>query len=166
MTGPELRAALKGYDASTLLEHSHYYQQYIQKNLLEQVPTDPAEVNLSTSYLFFLFSLCCSSIADEVMDEQADTRRTEIEMTDQETKHASHTYYTMPARGEASTNAVTSLYLIGYCTTRLMRYRFLLNSRCTLTHLSFLASLLLMLLLSCTLKTLILNVSSRVFIQR
>ena len=26
-------------------------------------------------------------------------------MTDQETKHASHTQYTMPTRGEASTNA-------------------------------------------------------------
>ena len=55
ITGPELRIAL---DASTLLEHSRHYQQYIQENLLEQVLTDPAEVNLSTSCLF-LFPLCC-----------------------------------------------------------------------------------------------------------
>ena len=48
-TGTKLRIAL---DASTLLEHSRHYQQYIQENLLEQVLTDLAEVNLSTSYLF------------------------------------------------------------------------------------------------------------------
>ena len=35
MTGPKLGAALEGYDASTLLKHSLYYQQYIQENLLE-----------------------------------------------------------------------------------------------------------------------------------
>ena len=29
LTGPELRVALEGYDASTLLEHSCHYQQYI-----------------------------------------------------------------------------------------------------------------------------------------
>ena len=45
--------ALEGYDASTLLEHSHYCQQYIQENLLEHVPTDPDEVNLSTSFPFY-----------------------------------------------------------------------------------------------------------------
>ena len=29
ITGPKLRVALEGYDASTLLKHSHHYQQYI-----------------------------------------------------------------------------------------------------------------------------------------
>lgn len=57
MTGPELRVALEGYGVSTLLERSRHYQQYIQENLLEQVPTDPAEVNPST--FCPLFSLCC-----------------------------------------------------------------------------------------------------------
>ena len=54
MTGPKLGATLDGYDVLTLLERSRHYQQYIQENLLDQVPIDPAEVNLSTSYL-----LCC-----------------------------------------------------------------------------------------------------------
>ena len=44
MTGPELRVALEGYDASTLLERSHHYQQYIQENILEQVPTGAVKV--------------------------------------------------------------------------------------------------------------------------
>ena len=35
ITGPELRVALEGYDASTLLKHSRHYQQYFQENLLE-----------------------------------------------------------------------------------------------------------------------------------
>ena len=56
--------------------------------------------------------------------------------------------------------SMMSHYLIGRCTTGI-----LLNNRYTLTQLSFLASLLLILLLSYTLKTLILDVSSRVFIQ-
>ena len=113
--GTELRVAPERHDASILLERSHYYQQYIQENLAEQVPIDPAEVNLSISYLFYFlcvvidcpsqFENVGSPIADEVMDEQADTKRTETEMIDQETKHASHTQYTMPTRGEASTNA-------------------------------------------------------------
>ena len=54
---PELRVALEGYDASTLLERSHHYQQYIQDNLLEQVSTGATEVNRSTSCPF-LFPLC------------------------------------------------------------------------------------------------------------
>ena len=33
--GHELRVALEGYDASTLLKRSCHYQQYIQENLLE-----------------------------------------------------------------------------------------------------------------------------------
>ena len=39
------------------------------------------------------------------MEEQADIERIEIERTDQETKHASHTQHAMPARGEVSMNA-------------------------------------------------------------
>ena len=39
------------------------------------------------------------------MEEQADTKKTRTEITDQETKHASHTQHTMPTRGEASTSA-------------------------------------------------------------
>ena len=35
LSGPELRVTLEGYDASTLLERSHHYQQYIQENILE-----------------------------------------------------------------------------------------------------------------------------------
>ena len=54
LTGPELRVALEGYDASTLLEHSHHYQQYIQENILEQVPTGAAEVCFF-DILFFSF---------------------------------------------------------------------------------------------------------------
>ena len=122
-TGTELRVAFERHNASTLLEHSHYYQQYIQENLIEQVPTDPAEVNVLTSCLFYF--LCAvidcpsqfkdigSLIANEVMDEQADTKRTETERTDQEMKHTSHIQHTMPVRTEASTSAVKSHYLIG-----------------------------------------------------
>ena len=44
LTGPTLRAALEGYEATTLLQHSHNYQQYIRENLLEQVPTADAKV--------------------------------------------------------------------------------------------------------------------------
>ena len=115
MISLELGAALEGYDASTLLEHSHHYQQYIQENLLEQVPTDPATVNLSTSYPFYFLCVVIDypsqfedaglPIADEVIDEQANTRRTETERTDQEMKHASHIQHTMPVRIEASTSA-------------------------------------------------------------
>ena len=42
--GPELRVALEGCDALTLLERSRHYQQYIQENMLEQVPIGAAEV--------------------------------------------------------------------------------------------------------------------------
>ena len=52
-TGTKLRVAPERHDASTLLEHSRHYQQYIQENLVEKVPTDPAKVNLSTSCLFY-----------------------------------------------------------------------------------------------------------------
>ena len=55
LTGPELRVALEGYDASTLLECSCHYQQYIQEKILEQVPTSATEVCSSTSYSFTLF---------------------------------------------------------------------------------------------------------------
>ena len=75
----------------------------------------PAKVNLSTSYPFYFLCVAIdclsqfedvgSPIADEVMEEQADTKKTRTEMTDQEIKHASHTQYTMSARGEASMNA-------------------------------------------------------------
>ena len=44
LSGPELRVALEGYDALTLLERSRHYQQYIQENMLEQVPIGAAEV--------------------------------------------------------------------------------------------------------------------------
>ena len=44
LTGPELRVALEGYDASTLLECSRYYHQFIEENLLEQIPTNLEEV--------------------------------------------------------------------------------------------------------------------------
>ena len=57
LTGPELRVTLEGYDASTLLERSCHYQQYIQENILEQVSTGAAEVYTLTSYS--LFSLFC-----------------------------------------------------------------------------------------------------------
>ena len=106
----ELTVALERHDASTLLECSRHYQQYIQENLIEQVPTDPTEVSISTSCLFcFLcvitncpsqFKDVGSLIAHEVPKEHADTER-----TDQETKHASHIQHTMPVRTEASTTA-------------------------------------------------------------
>ena len=58
LTGPELRVALEGYDALTLLERSCHYQQYIQENILEKISTGAAEVYSSTSYS--LFSLLAS----------------------------------------------------------------------------------------------------------
>ena len=90
MTSPEVRVALEGYDTSTLLERSCHYQQYIQGNILEQVPTGTAEVYTPTSYSLFSLSLAScidyhlqfeedgSPIADEAMEEQADTESTEI----------------------------------------------------------------------------------------
>ena len=48
LSDPELRVALEGYDASTLLDRSCHYQQYIQENILEQVPIGTAEVCAST----------------------------------------------------------------------------------------------------------------------
>ena len=62
LTGPELRVALEGYDALTLLKHSCHYQQYIQENILEQVPTGAAEVYTPTFYS--LFSLSLASCTD------------------------------------------------------------------------------------------------------
>ena len=35
LTSPELRVALEGYNALTLLERSRHYQQYIRENILE-----------------------------------------------------------------------------------------------------------------------------------
>ena len=109
-TGTELRIALERHDASTLLECSRHYQQYIQENLVEQVPTDPTEVSISTSCLFcFLYVITnCPSqfkdvgslIAYEVPKEHADTER-----TDQETKHAFHNQHALHGQGEASTSA-------------------------------------------------------------
>ena len=57
LTGLELWVTLEEYDASTLLEHSRHYQQYIQENILKQVPTGATEVYSSPSYS--LFSLFC-----------------------------------------------------------------------------------------------------------
>ena len=57
LTGLELRVALEGYNALNLLERSHHYQQYIQENILEQVPIDAAEVYASTSSSFILFCI-------------------------------------------------------------------------------------------------------------
>ena len=57
LSGPELRVALEGYDASTLLERSYHYQQYIQENILEQVPTGTAEVCSLTSCSLLLFDI-------------------------------------------------------------------------------------------------------------
>ena len=55
LTGPALRAALEGYEATTLLDRSRNYQQYIRENLLEQVPTNAVEV--SFQHLILLSSL-------------------------------------------------------------------------------------------------------------
>ena len=49
LTGPKLRVTLEGYDASTLLEGSCHYQQYIKENILEQVLTGAAKVCTLTS---------------------------------------------------------------------------------------------------------------------
>ena len=113
-TCTELRVALERHDTLTFLERSCHYQYYIQENFVEYILIDPAEVNLSTSYLFyFLFVVidCPSqfedaglSVADEVMEEQTDTGKTETERIDQEMKHTSHAQNAMPARGEASTS--------------------------------------------------------------
>ena len=104
-TSNELRVAPERHDASNLLERSRHYQQYIQENLVEQVPTDPAKVNLSTFYLFYFLCVVIdcpsqfedigSPVVDEVMEEQADTKKTRTEMTDQEIKHVSHIQHTM-----------------------------------------------------------------------
>ena len=109
----------KRHDTSTLLERSRHHQQYIQENLIEQVPTDPAEVNLSISSLFCFLCVVtdCPSqfedagltIADEVMEEQTDTGKTETERTDQKREHASHIQHTMHVRSEASMNNISLL---------------------------------------------------------
>ena len=57
LSGPEVRVALERYDALTLLERSRHYQQYIQENILEQVPIGAAEVCFSASYSFTLFCI-------------------------------------------------------------------------------------------------------------
>ena len=44
LSGPELRVALEGYNALTLIERSRHYQQYIRENILKQVPIGIAEV--------------------------------------------------------------------------------------------------------------------------
>ena len=59
LSGLELRVALEGYDALTLLEHSRHYQQYIRENILEQVPTGAAEVCFFFDILFLFFSMSC-----------------------------------------------------------------------------------------------------------
>ena len=79
---------MEGYDASNLLEHSCHYQQYIQENILEQVPIGAAEACALTSYSLFSLSLASctdyhlqfeevgSPTTDEAMEEQTDTERT------------------------------------------------------------------------------------------
>ena len=98
---------MEGYDASTLLERSHHYQQYIQENILEQVPTGIVEVCALTSCSLFSLSLVSctdyhlqfedvgSPATDKAMEEQADTKRTE-------TARTSHSQYTEAVRGESS----------------------------------------------------------------
>ena len=118
----ELRVAPERHDASTLLEHSHHYHQYIQEHLLGQVPTNPAKVNLSTSCLFYFLYIIIdcpsqfedvgSPVADEVMDEQVDTRRTKTEMTNQEIEYASYTLHTMHVQSEASMSTTFSDFLL------------------------------------------------------
>ena len=46
-----------------------------------------------------------SLIVDEVIEELADTEKTEIEKTDQKREHASHTQHAISAQGEASMSA-------------------------------------------------------------
>ena len=101
------------------------------------------------------------------MEEQTDTRRTETEKTDHKREHAFHTQHAMPTRGEASTSATFNDVLL---LDRSMYYwasmiRTLIEQQMYIDIAQHHASLLLMLLLSCTLKTLILDVSSKVFIQ-
>ena len=106
-TSTEFRVALERHDASTLLEHLHHYQHYIQENLPEQVPTDPAMVSLLTSCPFYFlcviidcpsqFKDVSSPVADEVMEERADIEKIGTERTDHKRVHASHAQHTMPA---------------------------------------------------------------------
>ena len=106
LTGPELRVALEGYDASALLERSRHYQQYIQENILEQVPTGAVEVCVSTSSSLFFYSASCtdyhlqfeevgSPTTGEAIEEQADTERTE-------TARPSHSQHAETVQGESS----------------------------------------------------------------
>ena len=106
LTGPELRVALERYDASTLLERLCHYQQYIQENILEQVPTGATEVYTPTSYSLFSLSLASctdyhlqfeevgSPTANEAMEEHANIERTE-------TARTSHTQHAETVRGES-----------------------------------------------------------------
>ena len=59
LSGSELRAALQGYDASTLVEQSSDYQQYIHENLLEYIFVGAAEVNFNilSFIIIFFFSI-------------------------------------------------------------------------------------------------------------
>ena len=105
MTGPALRAALEGYEATTLLERSRNYQQYIRENLLEQVPTADAEVFFNIILPFMLlhpiltiipqFEEVGSQTAGEAMEEHIDTERAE-------TDRASPSQHTETVRGESS----------------------------------------------------------------
>ena len=96
---------------STLLERSHHYQQYIQENILEQVPTGTAEVCALISCSLFSISLASyndyhlqfedvgSPTADEAIEEQANTKRTK-------TARASHTQHAETVRGESSAGTI------------------------------------------------------------
>ena len=98
LIGPALRAALEGYDTTTLLERSRHYQQYIRENILEQVPIGDAEVCFLTSLVLPMllcpiltivhqFEEVGSPAAGEAMEEHVDTERTE-------TDRASHSQHT------------------------------------------------------------------------
>ena len=58
LSGSELRAALQGYDASTLVEKTSDYQQYIHENLLEYIFTGAAEVSFNILSFYFLLCHC------------------------------------------------------------------------------------------------------------
>ena len=58
LNGSELRAALQGYDASTLVEQSSNYQQYIRENLLEYIFIGTVEVNFNILFFILLFAFC------------------------------------------------------------------------------------------------------------